>query len=182
MRKILILPKTLCMLSHIRVYGLFGVFGPENKRQLQGNCLPHKCGTLILFSVLILVTLLISLASAEIIITKQPEKLYNLGDIINSPIKVISYENINDFLSMKLICNGKETEIHKEYLVLSQGEEKQISPSIPLTESFIGRSTGTCTIKSSLGDKYVLTNEFRISDLITINLKVLEKTEFAPFN
>ena len=26
--------------------------GTENKRQLQGNCLPHKCGSLILFSVL----------------------------------------------------------------------------------------------------------------------------------
>ena len=128
---------------------------------------------------LIFVILLTSIVSAEIIINQQPKDLYNLEDIINIPIKIATSVNINNFFSMNLICNGKQTEIHKEYIVLSSGQEKQINPSVPLIKEFIGRSTGTCKIKSILGDEYVLTSEFKISDLIKINLKS-EKIEFSP--
>jgi len=128
---------------------------------------------------LMFVILLTSIVSAEIIINQQPKELYNLEDIINIPIKIATSINLNNFFSMNLICNGKQTEIHKEYIVLSSGQEKQINPSIPLIKNFIGRSTGTCKIKSILGEEYVLTNEFKISDLIAITLKS-EKIEFSP--
>lgn len=123
--------------------------------------------------------LFISLASAEIIITEQPDELYNLGDTIKIPIKITTLTEISELFSMKLICNGIETEVYKEYLVLSAGEEAERKPSVPLIEGFIGRSTGTCRIKALLGEKSYLTNDFTISDLIKIELKN-QKTEINP--
>lgn len=128
---------------------------------------------------LTLVILLSSLASAEIIINQQPKDLYNLGDIVTLPTKITTSKDTSNFFDMYLICNGIQTEIHKEYIVLSAGQEKQITPSIPLIKNFIGRTTGTCKIKSILEGDYILTNEFKISDLINIEIKT-EKTEFDP--
>ncbi len=122
---------------------------------------------------------LISLASADIIIIQQPKKLYNLDEVIILPLKITTSAVIDNFLSLKLICDGKQTEIHKQYISLSAGEEKELSPSIPLTENLIGRPVGTCRIKSTLGEDYVLTNEFDVSNLIEIEMKT-EKKEFAP--
>jgi len=128
---------------------------------------------------LIFAILFVSFVSAETIITKQPENLYNLGDIINLPVKITSLTDINKLFTMNLICNGIETEVYKEFISLSAGEEKQRNPAIPLIKSFAGKSTGTCKIKIQLGEEPVLTNEFQISDFINIELKT-EKTEFAP--
>ncbi len=126
-----------------------------------------------------LTILLISLTSAEITITQQPEKLYNLGQIIKIPLKISTNLGIQDFFSVKLICNGIETEIQKQYIALSQGEEQEIIAAIPLNKEFIGNSVGICRIKAILGQEFILTKEFKISDLITINAKP-EKTEISP--
>ncbi len=128
---------------------------------------------------LIFVILISSFASAEIIINEQPKEFYNMGDIINMPLKIITTNEVNAFFSMLLICNGIETEIHKEYVGLQTGEEKVINPSIPLMIDFVGRSTGICKIKSMLGEEYILTEEFEISDLITIRL-LSKENEFKP--
>ncbi len=133
-------------------------------------------------NIIILLTLgvlISSLASAEIIINQQPKDLYNLGDIITLPAKIVISKDTSSFFSMYLICNGIQTEIHKEYVTLSAGQEKQINPSIPLIKNFIGRTTGTCKIKSALEGEYALTNEFKISDLINVEIKT-EKREFDP--
>jgi len=122
---------------------------------------------------------MLSFASAEIVLTKQPSELYNLGDKITIPIKITTFEDIQKLFTMKLICNGIETEIYKEYLFLSSGEEASRIPSIPLIKDFIGRSTGTCKIKAVFGEEIKLTNEFKISDEIKIILKNEEK-EFYP--
>ena len=115
---------------------------------------------------------MLSFASAEIVLTKQPSELYNLGDKITIPIKITTFEDIQKLFTMKLICNGIETEIYKEYLFLSSGEEASRTPSIPLIKDFIGRSTGTCKIKAVFGEEIKLTNEFKISDEIKIILKL----------
>jgi len=128
---------------------------------------------------LIFVILISSFASAEMIITEQPKEFYNMGDIISMPLKIITTNEVNAFFSMYLICNGIETEIHKEYIGLKAGEEKEISASIPLMISFVGKSTGICKIKPMLGKEYILTKEFEISDLITIK-SIFEESEFKP--
>ncbi len=130
----------------------------------------------------IFVIFLLSVVSAypEIIITQQPEELYNLDDVVSVPLKIVSSESASGFLSMSLICNGKVTEIYKEYVLLSMGEEKQVVPKIPLTENFIGRTKGKCVIKAVFGDEYVLSNEFKISNLIKITPQQLKKTEILP--
>ncbi|MFQ5532068.1 MAG: hypothetical protein ACE5ES_05630, partial [Candidatus Nanoarchaeia archaeon] len=134
---------------------------------------------IIIPTLVILTVFLISVVSAEIILTKELESFYNLGDIVDMPVKITSLNNLKGFFTISLICNGQEIEIHKQYVMLSTGEEKEIKPLIPLIRSFIGRSTGTCTIKSSLGEEYVLSNEFKISNLIIVKPKT-EKTEFLP--
>src|SRR4030042_2215057 len=100
---------------------------------------------------LVFIILMTSLASAELIFTQQPEDLYNLGELIRIPIKIATTEGVANFFSMELICNGIKTEVHKQYIFLSLGEEQEINAAIPLITNFIGRSTGVCSIKAILG-------------------------------
>lgn len=122
---------------------------------------------------------LLSSVSAEILFTKQPNELYNLGDKISSSVKIKTLEDSEGSFNANLICNGIETEIYKEYLVLSAGEEISRTPTIPLIKNFIGHSTGTCKLKATFGEELVLTDEFKISDEITVTLKS-EEREFYP--
>ncbi len=128
---------------------------------------------------LVFVILLTSLASADIIIKEQPKELYSLGEIVRVPVKIATLYGIEDFLSIKLICNGIENEIHKQYLSIPSGGEQEINAAIPLSPQYIGRTYGTCTIKTSIGKEYVLSEEFQISNAILIDFKA-SKTEFAP--
>ena len=126
------------------------------------------------------IILLISFVSADVIMTEEPKDMYNLGDTINIPFKITTLNNINKIFTIDLICNGIETEVYKEYVSLSAGQELKRSPSIPLVEEFIGRPTGSCVIKAKLGDEVTqLTKEFTISDLININLKN-QQTKVTP--
>ncbi len=128
---------------------------------------------------IIFILLLTSLASAEIIFKEQPKELYSLGEIIRVPSKVATLNGIENFLSIKLICNGLESEIHKQYLSIPAGAEQDINAAIPLTPNFIGRTYGTCSIKASVGAEYILSNEFEISNTINIE-STLNKEEFLP--
>jgi len=125
------------------------------------------------------VLLFTSLISADMIVTQQPKKLYNLGEKVKIPIKIMPAMDISSLFTINLICNGIQTEIYKEYLFLSAGEEAIKNPSIPLITEFIGRSTGTCKIKPILGEEYILTEEFTISDIIHITIES-EETHFNP--
>lgn len=126
-----------------------------------------------------LLILLVSFASAQIVFISQPHNLYNIGDIARLPVKIITITDLNDFFSIDLICNGIESQVYKQYLSLSSGSEKMINVSIPLITEFIGRSTGLCKMKANLGKDYLLTNKFKISNLIHINIS-LTKKEFKP--
>lgn len=126
------------------------------------------------------VVLFVSFASAEIIINSQLEEVYNLGDIINVPVKISAEANINNYFFTHLICNGNMIEISKNPLVLSVGEEHKGIYPVPFTKIFIGESRGECKIKFSVeGEDPELTNDFKISDLITLQI-TSEKTEFNP--
>lgn len=101
------------------------------------------------------------------LLKEQPRELYNLGEVIKIPIKVTTNLGIDEFFSLRLICNGLETEIHKQYIYLAPGEEQDIFIAIPLVTSFIGRATGTCIGKAIVGEDFLLTDEFVISNIIT---------------
>ncbi|MFQ5531226.1 MAG: hypothetical protein ACE5ES_01280 [Candidatus Nanoarchaeia archaeon] len=122
---------------------------------------------------------LISFVSAEILINQEPESLYNLGDIINLPVKIATLSEIKGAFTMDLICNGIETEVYKADVELSAGEEQNINPIIILEKNRIGQSTGICKIKSALGEEFTLTDEFTISNVISVEIKI-EETEFSP--
>jgi hypothetical protein len=129
--------------------------------------------------VLILGILLVQVISAEIIISQQPKEVYSLGDLISIPTTIKSTTDITGVFNMDLICSGHTVNFYKNGLSLSSGEEKKMDPSLVLTRNVIGELKGNCKIKAILGEDYVLTNEFRLSDLIDIRTN-FEEVEFNP--
>lgn len=127
---------------------------------------------------LVIAVLLLPIISADILIT-QPQNLYSLGDPVSIPITVKTSTEVNGFFSVLLICNGKESEIYKEYIFLTAGEEKKMSPSFLLVKSLTGVSAKDCLIKASLNDDYVLSDNFQVSNKINVNLKT-ESKEYLP--
>lgn len=125
------------------------------------------------------VILLSQFAAAEIIINKQPDEVYSLGDIIPIPTTVKSVTDISGIFQMNLICNGHETNFYKNGVSLASGEEKRLEPSLVLMKNVVGELKGTCKIKAILGIDFILTNEFEISDLISIQTD-FEQIEFNP--
>ena len=129
---------------------------------------------------MVFIILLISIVSADVIITQQPNEIYSLGDTMSIPVKITTLTNIASPFTINLICNGIETPVLTEYIVLSAGEEAERNPQVPLIESVIGRPTGNCVLKATLGsENYQLTDEFTISDYIGISIRE-QKIEAAP--
>lgn len=126
---------------------------------------------------------MISFVSAEapvqLVITQQPDAVYNFGDSFSVPLTIKSLGEITGILKMELICNGKQVDFYKNGVKLSTGEEQKENPILILTRENIGFVTGTCRIKATLQDKYILSNDFKISDKLIINLKT-ETREFNP--
>ena len=124
---------------------------------------------LLVIALVIILIATISITSAEIIINSQPKENYNLGETITVPITVKSLTKYTGVIELNLICSGKEINFYKNGVALSEGEEKRMQPSLILTKDIINKSKGSCTIKAILGTDYILTNNFRISDTITIS-------------
>jgi len=128
----------------------------------------------------VFIILLTSFISAEIIINQQPNEVYNLGDTISIPVTIKAQSDISGSFQMNLLCNGRDINFYKNGIKLFYGEEEKLTPSLVLSKDIIGEVIGTCKIKSSLiGQEPQLTNEFKISDLITIEIKS-EVNEFNP--
>ena len=122
---------------------------------------------------------MISLASATIDLEQQPRQAYNLGDTIELPIKITAPPQINDLLSIDLMCGEIELEVYKEYISLIEGEKSR-DLSIPLIKDFIGESKGTCSINYQLGNENGnLSTNFIISNKIDLTVQEVEK-QFVP--
>ena len=128
---------------------------------------------------LLLVVLISSMVSAEMIINQQPSGTYNLGNYIESTITITTTTGIYDFLETSIICNGQAKELPDKIITLAPNEEERIDISLLLIDTFIGELSGDCQMKLKLGEEYVLTEEFSISNLIIIELTT-ENIEFAP--
>ena len=123
--------------------------------------------------------LLVPILSAEIIITQQPNAIYNYGDIINVPVIIKSTNPLAGTMEMNLLCNGIENNFYRNGIFLAAGEEKSIEAGLILTKINAGNMPGFCTIKALLNSEYVLTNEFKVSDKVNIEL-LTNKTDFNP--
>ncbi len=126
---------------------------------------------------LMLIILLSSSISAEIIFTEPLKQIYNIGDIIYVPITIKTLTNVVGNLNMDLICNETSINFYKNGINMLAGDEKKIDSSLVLIRNIVGYSEGTCRIKAILGDDYVLSNEFKISDSLNIDSN-LAKTNF----
>ena len=128
--------------------------------------------------ILIFIVCMSSFISAEIttlIFTQQIKSVYNLGDTINIPITVKTNNNINGLFQMDLICNGTAINFYKNGVNLLSGEEKTFDSSLVLIRGIIGDAKGTCKIKAILGSDYALSNEFKISDSLSITGSLAKK-------
>ncbi len=132
----------------------------------------------LIISLVVLVSIL-SLVSAEIIITEQPQEIYNLGDLVSVPTTIKAINDLTGIFQMDLLCSGHQINFYRNGISLSAGEEKNLDASIALVSDMIGELKGECTVKAMLGEEYILTNEFRISDYLTIILDEDQK-EFKP--
>ena len=90
---------------------------------------------------------LISLVQAEVNLVGQVEEVYNFGDIINTNIKISSEVETSEVLFVNLVCGGEKTEVYKEFVLMSAGEEKEEEIKIPLMNSFIGTLKGNCFLE-----------------------------------
>ncbi|MBI3623333.1 hypothetical protein HY212_04630 [Candidatus Pacearchaeota archaeon] len=127
----------------------------------------------------ILAIALISSVSAEIIINQQPASTYNLGEVITIPLTIKTLSDIYGTLEMNLICSGQELNFYKNGVYLLAGEQKQFESALVLSKKMIGSLSGSCKIKATLEQDYVLTQDFSISSLITIHAQATN-TEVYP--
>jgi len=118
-------------------------------------------------------------ASAEVIINQQPNSVYNLGDIIPVSLTLKSPSTVSGSFQMDLVCGNNKSNFYKNPISLSSNERQTIESSLILEKIIIGEFKGTCWIKAFLGSDFTLTNNFRISDSITINSNI-SKTDFNP--
>ncbi|MBU1129177.1 MAG: hypothetical protein KJ949_00935 [Nanoarchaeota archaeon] len=130
---------------------------------------------------ILLALICISFIAAEttIIFNEQPNEVYNLGETINLPVTIKTTSDIYGLFELNLLCGGSEISFYKNGVSLTTGEEKRMETSLVLMKDLILTSKGKCKIKAILGENYQLTEEFKISDSLTIELSS-EQTEFQP--
>ena len=112
---------------------------------------------------LLSVTLLISLASAEIIIS-QPKALYSLGDELSLEIKIDSIGT--GYMNVDLICLSSSSNIYHNV-----PDSTTISIKRTLTQDYIGSLYGNCHISASYDEEQKSSQIFEISRAIDVTLE-----------
>jgi len=126
---------------------------------------------------LILIILLSSLVSADIIFTQQVKPVYSWGDSIYIPVTIKSLNDVSGIFEMNLICNGTLVNFYKNGVKLIAGEEKSMDSSLVLINTIIQGNKGICKVKASLNEEYQLSEEFKISSWLNIDGRI-DGTEF----
>jgi len=123
--------------------------------------------------------LIFPLVSAAVIVNTQPVSVYNLGDIATIKVTFKPVQTISGNFQMDLVCPGTQVNFYRNGINVTAGNEKVIESSLVLQKEIIGENIGTCKIKAYLDSDFALTNDFLISNLITVN-STLPKTDFVP--
>lgn len=119
-----------------------------------------------------------SYISAEIIFREPVNEVYNLGEVVNASVSITTFADVYKSLQMDLICNGKSVNFYKNGILFT-GEEQKIDASLLLIKEVIGDQGGICKIKASLDGYYILSPEFKISNLLIIE-PTISQTEVKP--
>jgi len=135
----------------------------------------------ILVFVLYLVSLsLTNLVSSKIILNEKLNGVYNIGSSINIPLTIKVLEDTYGIFQLDLLCgNGTQINFYKNGIYLLSGEETNLNPTLVLIPAIIGENKGKCKIKASINNDSILTDEFKISDLLIVQPN-LEKNSFNP--
>ncbi|MCA9488106.1 MAG: hypothetical protein KC516_04050 [Nanoarchaeota archaeon] len=107
--------------------------------------------------------------SAGVTLNSPINKVYNFGENLDLVINILAEPEIQDILTVELICNNTKTEIYKEYISL-ENDEKTRDVTFPLISELIGPAKGACTIEYSLGDLTEQIAEFKLSSKINVEI------------
>ncbi len=119
-------------------------------------------------------------AGARIEISK-PNDIYNLGDIIYLSV-VLNPGSISGAFYITLNCENNSLDVYRIIPALGHfaaGEEQTINHQIILTPEYIGDMDGSCQITASLGGEKIATQNFIITDDVSVNAK-LDKISYNP--
>lgn len=86
---------------------------------------------LMFFLITIGVFFVIPIVSAEIFI-EQLDEIYNVGDVINSPISVIANSPISDHFLVDIVCGPVQTNIFNQFLISQTGQQQSITATTNL--------------------------------------------------
>ena len=118
---------------------------------------------------IVLILALVPLLQAEIFIS-QPSSVYNLGDTLNTSLKITGKEE--GVIKLSLVCNDKFL-FYADYLDLKEGEEKSIEKELKLKNR-----RGLCYLSSELSNKEVNSQLFFISNKLKLDFKTSKETLF----
>lgn len=123
--------------------------------------------------ILVLMISMISLISAEVILTQPLNSVYNLGDRVEIPITISSLVDVSGTLRINLICNGTLLNLLTwNGLSLEKGYSQTIPYSFKLVRNSISESKGTCNIQAIFGTDSAnikVSDDFKISDRLEIS-------------
>lgn len=125
-----------------------------------------------IFFLLLFAMFFLSSVSAEIIFKQQPNEVYNVGDSVSVPVVVKTLSDFSGVFEMNLICSGQEINFYKNGVGLSAGEEREMETTLVLVPEIVGVVVGNCKIKAVFGEESILSDEFRVSDLIICDSKI----------
>ena len=129
-----------------------------------------------IFFLLFFVMFFLSSVSAEIIFKQQPNEVYNVGDSVSVPVVVKTLSDFSGVFEMNLICSGKEINFYKNGVGLFAGEEREMETTLVLVPEIVGVIVGNCKIKAIFGEESILSDEFRVSDLIICDSKISQNS------
>lgn len=134
----------------------------------------------IIFNFFMIFMICLNFVSSEIVLNGKLNNVYNLGNSIKIPLTIKVLEDTSGILELNLLCgNGTQINFYKNGVYLLSGEETTLNSILVLIPEIIGENKGDCKIKVSINEDFILTEEFKISDLLIIQSN-LGKDNFNP--
>ncbi|MCA9485855.1 MAG: hypothetical protein KC506_03360 [Nanoarchaeota archaeon] len=121
--------------------------------------------------VLVALSFLIPLASAEVLIS-QPESLYNVGDPFNLEITVKPQSYAAGYLVSKLVCPSNEIELYRSPISVEPENEKKIEISMNLDNFLVSGMEGQCHVTAQFADDSFSTPKFELSRKISVTMNL----------
>jgi len=125
-----------------------------------------------------LISINLNLAAAEVLLN-QPKAVYNINDMMDVSATVRANLDTDSFVELSLICNGKTKMFYYSPSSLKDAQEEKIEKKLLLSRGFLQDMMGNCIISANYDDETYSSQNFKISDSITLNLN-MDKTSVNP--